>query len=470
MKKGSPKNYLSLIPSVDSILLLPQIEKLSDKYSRTLVTGLIQSEIGRLRREISQGKVIEGLNREQITKRVVTSVSRVIEQMFRPSLRRVINATGIIVHTGLGRAPLCETARESIQKVCQGYSNVEINVESGKRGHRIDHVERLLCYLTGAEAAAVVNNNAAAVLISLNTLSKGKEAIISRGELIEIGESFRMPDIMKCSGARMVEVGTTNRTHLWDFERAINENTGAILHVHTSNYRVLGFTKEVALEELVRLGKKHHLPIIHDLGGGVLVDLTKFGLPHEPLTSQSIKKGADVVTFSGDKVMGGPQAGIIVGRKRYIDLIKKNPLMRALRCGKLTYGALESTLKLYFDENSLSDNLPVLKMMTESEKTVERRAKRLVDSITRYSLPATINVEKIISQVGGGALPLEEIPSFAVSLKPKDYSVERLAKHLRKNEPPIFAYIKDGRLYLDMRTVCDEDMEEIAKAISRLSK
>ncbi|MDA0711622.1 MAG: L-seryl-tRNA(Sec) selenium transferase, partial [bacterium] len=343
------------------------------------------------------------------------------------------------------------------------YSNVEIDLETGLRGSRTSLVERLLCQLTGAEAAAVVNNNAAAVLLALNTLARGKEAIVSRGELVEIGGSFRIPDIMERSGATMVEVGTTNRTHLKDFQSAVTPRTGAMLIVHTSNYKVMGFTAAVDLGDLVALGREEAIPTIHDLGGGVLIDLRDYGLPYEPLVSDSVKAGVDVVTFSGDKILGGPQCGILVGKKAAIALIRQNPLMRALRCDKLTYAALDATLKLYLSPGRLRHAHPTLRMLTEPVSALRQRGEALLSRLE--NIPGLeVALVDAIAQTGSGALPLEEIPSVAIAISCE--GINRLAGRLRKYTPPVVGYVRDDRLLLDLRTLWEDDLEVISEALT----
>ena len=360
-----------------------------------------------------------GASREALTEWIVGDVERQLADQFAPNLRRVVNATGVILHTNLGRAPLPDVAVKHIADIAGSYSNLELDLETGQRGSRTTLVEKLLCELTGAEAAAIANNNAAAVLLTLNTLAGGKEAIVSRGQLVEIGGSFRIPDIMARSGAQMVEVGTTNRTHLSDYEAALTENTGVMLAVHPSNYKVMGFTAEVALEDMVALGRQRGVPVAHDLGGGVLVNLRDYGLPYEPLVSDSISAGADVVMFSGDKVLGGPQCGIIVGKQNVVEQIRKNPLMRALRCGKLTYAALEATLKLFLNPEVLTREHPTLRMLTEPVTTLEQRGRRLLQMIGELE-GFTCELVDSHAQTGSGALPLENIPSVAVAISGGD--------------------------------------------------
>ncbi len=385
-------------------------------------------------------------------------------------MRRVVNASGVVLHTGLGRAPLSQEARSNLQEVAQGYCNLELDLDSGKRGDRTAHVERLLCYLTGAEAACVVNNNAAAVLLALNTLAFDRQALISRGQLVEIGGSFRMPQVMEKSGVIMVEVGTTNKTHLDDYRDAFSSQTGVICVVHTSNYRVKGFTDEVALSDLVALARSKGVPVIQDLGGGILFDLRDLDLPQEPVVRESIESGVDVVTFSGDKVLGGPQSGIIVGRKKFIDLLKANPLMRALRCDKLTYAVLEPTLKSYLDRSALlQDNAvfaALLKPLTELKQCGERLLKML-----RGLSGSAFEFAVVDSQVqaGSGALPLAEIPSKAIAVNSKALSCEALSRTLRQHEPAIIGYIRDNRLLLDLRTLQKDDELSVIAAFEQVA-
>lgn len=459
------KKILAKLPSVDLILNQDKMIKLCDQFSRELVKGRCQSAIADMRAAILKGEKSESVTRENLMNELVENIVDGLNKDLSPSLKPVINATGVILHTGLGRAPLSEEARKQVDAVIEGYSNLELDMETGKRGDRTAHVERLLCELTGAESALVVNNNAAAVFIALNTLAFKKEAVISRGQLVEIGGSFRIPEVMEKSGCLMKEVGTTNKTKLSDYENAIGRKTGAVVVAHTSNYRVLGFTAEVELGELVQLCASKKVPLIHDLGAGVLVDLRQFGLPYEPLVQDSVKSGADVITFSGDKVLGGPQAGLIVGKKRYLDRIKKNPIMRAVRCDKMVYAALEATLRLYYSENSLSRNNMTLAMFAASEEEVAKKCQYVLGKIKSNSL--AVREEKSESQAGSGALPLEKIPSRALVLSSATVDAEKIAGYFRRNQPPIMGYIQNEEFYLDMRTVLDHQLDEIVTAINR---
>jgi L-seryl-tRNA(Ser) seleniumtransferase len=351
---------------------------------------------------------------------------------------------------------------KNIHLVAQGYSNLEFDLQSGERGSRYTHVEELLCKISGAEAALVVNNNAAAILLALNTLAEGKEVVVSRGELVEIGGSFRLPDVMKKSGANLKEVGTTNRTHLHDYEQAINEKTALLLKVHTSNFRILGFTAEVSLKDLVKLGRTKGLPVMQDLGSGCLLDLSRYGLPQEPTVQEALRAGADLVTFSGDKLLGGPQGGIILGQKKYVDLIKKNPLNRAVRIDKLTLAGLEATLRTYLDHEKALTQIPVLKMLTYSESELKKRAKRLQRAITQeLSSLCQVQIKNETSPVGGGSLPLQHLPTWVIALRPLQISVSEMEKRLREQEPPIIARIQEDTILLDMRTIDEKEEKDL---------
>lgn len=391
------------------------------------------------------------------------------EEYHRPHLRRVINATGVIVHTNLGRAPLPVEALNRMVEVGAFYSNLEYNLEEGKRGSRYEHVEGLLKELTHAEGALVVNNNASAVLISLNTLAEGKEVIVSRGELVEIGGSFRIPEVMKWAGCLLREVGTTNKTHLHDYERAINENTALLLKVHKSNYAIVGFTKEVSTEELVSLGRKRGLPVMEDLGSGCLVDFSRYGLKKEPTVQEVLKAGADVVTFSGDKLLGGPQAGIILGRKELIERIRKNPLNRAIRIDKLTLSALEAVLNLYRDEELAISSIPVLQMIFSKPAELKKKAQRLLKRISPLGLPIEeVKIVPTIAKTGGGALPLLDLPSYGVAIRIKGFSPQALQERLRKTEPPVIAIAEGDFLIFDVKCLFEQDLKEIPEILKQI--
>ncbi len=458
---------LSVIPSVDAVLADPEVRALRERCDQPLVTRFVREGIDDVRQAMLSGEAI-GESRDALVARVVRRACLRVARITDPGLKRVVNATGIVLHTNLGRAPLADAAARAVAGVASGYSNLEVDLESGRRGFRSALVEELLCALTGAEAAAVVNNNAAAVLLTLNSLCLGKEAVVSRGELIEIGGSFRIPEIMERSGAVMVEVGTTNRTHLQDYEAALTQRAGMMLAVHPSNYKVMGFTAAVSLEDLVALGNRRSVAVVHDLGGGALVDMREFGLPHEPLVSDSVAAGADVVTFSADKVLGGPQAGILVGTRDAIETIRRNPLMRALRCGKLTYAALAATLRLFLNRKKLLRAHPTLGMLTVPVSNLKRRGLRSLSRLSKLQ-DKGLRVELVdsVAQTGSGAMPLEEIASLALCVSLVGGSVTDLAARLRAADPPVIGYVRDDRLFLDLRTVAAGELRHVEAALRR---
>lgn len=456
--KNMNKNLLyRSIPKVDVLLENPAIQKIIDCYSRETVMEAIHMEMDKLRKFIANTSDEESV-KQQIDL-LVPHIACAVSDMHTPNMRMVVNGTGTVLHTNLGRAPVSREHMERVTALVSGYSNLEYNLEEGKRGERYSHFEKLLCKLTGAEAAMAVNNNASSVLLILSSLAKGGEVVVSRGELIEIGGKFRIPDVMEQSGAKLVEVGTTNKTHYDDYESAITEDTKALLKVHTSNYRIVGFTDSVAIDELIPLAKEHDLPVVEDLGSGVLIDLAKYGLTHEPTVQESIAKGADVVCFSGDKLLGGPQAGIIIGRKKYIDRMKRNQLTRALRIDKFTAAMLELVLQEYLSEEKAVKNIPVLRMITEPLEEVKRRARLLARRMRAYKLPAKIEVKPCESQIGGGSLPLERIPSMAVVLRPEKISVTELEERMRRLPVPIIPRTANDTIILDARTLKQSDIK-----------
>ena len=467
MSPSLRQQVLRKIPSVDEILSRPEMVDLLKIHPRHVVVEAIRKGLGRLREEILQKEELHESEDTLFSFENLSSIfQKEIDLQIQPRLRRVINATGVVIHTNLGRAPLHPSAIEHLIEVSKTYSNLEYDLDRGERGSRTFHVEEILCRLSGAESALVVNNNAGAVLLVLNSLAEGKEVIVSRGELVEIGGAFRIPDVMKRSGALLREVGTTNRTHFNDYQKAIGPETALLLKVHTSNFRVMGFTSEVSLQDLVQLGKEYQLPVVDDLGSGCLIDLTRYGLEKEPTVQEMIKTGVDAVTISGDKLLGGPQAGIILGKKKILDLSKINPLTRALRIDKLTLAALESTLLLYFDEKKAMEEIPTLRMLSLDTKRVKTRGKRLLkrlSGVTNKKMAFTLKED--VSQVGGGALPLQELPTVVVAIKPLEVSVNSLEENLRKGEPPIVCRISKEELILDMRTVFDEEIPMLAAGI-----
>jgi L-seryl-tRNA(Ser) seleniumtransferase len=465
MSPSPRQEVLRKIPSVDEILSHPEISDLIKTYPRNVVVEAIRSCLKELREKLlHEGGPSEIDESFFSLDRLYPLFKGELERQTRPRLRRVINATGVVIHTNLGRSPLHPSAIQHLIEVSKAYSNLEYDLDRGERGSRYDHVEEILCRLTGAESAMAVNNNAGAVLLVLNTLAEGKEVVVSRGELVEIGGAFRIPDVMKRSHALLREVGTTNRTHLDDYQEAIGPQTALLLKVHTSNFRVLGFTSDVALPELIQLGKQHHLPVMEDLGSGCLVDLTRYGLLKEPTVQEVMKTGVDVVTFSGDKLLGGPQAGIILGKKEILDLVKTNPLTRALRIDKLTLAALESTLLLYLDEKKAMEEIPTLQMLTFDRDRLKRRGKRLLKRLVGINgIEAALKED--VSQVGGGSLPLQELPTMVIAIRPLSFSVNDFERNLRKGNPPIISRISKEELILDLRTIFDEEIPLIAIGI-----
>ena len=454
------------IPKVDVLLEEDGIRKLEERYGRSCVKRVVQDELERVR--ILIGESVDETGVLKVVEQLPDRISKSLELLYTPNIRSVINGTGTILHTNLGRAPLNREHAEKLAVIATQYSNLEYDLQRGERGERNAHFESLLCRLTGAEAALVVNNNAAAVLLCLSTLAKSGEVIVSRGELVEIGGKFRIPDVMEQSGAVLVEVGTTNKTHLSDYEKAITEETKAILKVHTSNYQIVGFTESVAVPELKVIAKEHEIPIIEDLGSGALIDLSRYGISHEPMVQEAICGGADVVCFSGDKLLGGPQAGIIVGRKCYIDKMKKAPLTRALRVDKFTTAALEMTLEEYLSEERAMQKIPVLKMISEMPDTVRQRAQKLKSQLEQQKLPAQIVLEACESQIGGGALPLEKISSTAVAIRSEICSASEMEKRMRALSTPIIGRMINGVWAMDMRTIEEEKIPYIVDCIQNV--
>jgi L-seryl-tRNA(Ser) seleniumtransferase len=418
---------------------LPSVDELARQLDDPLGVEAARVVLARAREEVRAGLEPGDL---------VARARAELGALRSPRLRRVLNATGVLVHTNLGRAPLASAALARVEEVARGYSNLEYSLEEGGRGSRQDHVAALLRRLTGAEAALVVNNNAAAVLLALAALAEGREVVVSRGELIEIGDGFRIPEVLVRSGARLREVGTTNRTRALDYERAVGPETGALLRVHQSNFRVVGFTEQPSVEELAAVARRHGLPLVDDLGSGVLV-----ALEGEPSARDSLAAGADLVCFSGDKLLGGPQAGVVVGRAELVERLRRHPLQRAVRADKLTLAALEGTLALYAEPERAAREVPVLRMLGDDLEAVRARAARLAEAVGG-------EVEETVGRVGGGALPLAEVPSYACAVE------EALAEPLRLGEPPVVGIVRDGRLLLDCRTLTDAEADEVAAAVA----
>ena len=458
------KHLLSQIPAINKILLLDEIKELMNTYTEVAIKSAIKQYI----EEIKQAILNEELSEVPSLSKIVGEVARIVEKEDKNSLRRVINATGTILHTNLGRSLLSEKIKENIESVAFNYSNLEFDIDNKKRGSRYVHLIDIIKKLTGAEDVLVVNNNAAAVLLTLNTLVKDQEIIVSRGELVEIGGAFRIPEIIKLSGGVPVEVGTTNKTHLKDYENAITEETGALLKVHTSNYKILGFTESVSNEEISYLARENELVSINDLGSGQFVDFSKFGLPYEPTVKEILDSGIDIVTFSGDKLLGGPQAGIIVGKKKYIEKMKKNQLTRALRVDKMTLASLEATLKLYLDEKDALEHIPTLHMISLSKERLFGKADILKTKLS--DLDFDIRIEEDKAEVGGGSYPASYLESVAVKLTHRKLHATEIERRLLEVEIPIITRIKDNSIILDMRTLRTREFDIVKAALEEVTK
>lgn len=468
------------VPLLDQQQLLRQIPKMDDIWmqleSRKEISGLnpffvkeeLRQVLGSIRETIRSTDSSPLQEDELEPEAIINAVIERCEKLEAMQLRKVINGTGVVLHTNLGRAPLGDYVKDALWDIAKGYSNLEMDLSTGKRGSRYSHMKELILKLTGAEDAIIVNNNAGAVLLTLSAITKGKEVVISRGELVEIGGSFRVPEVMQQSGAVLVEVGATNKVYPADYERAVTENTGALLKVHQSNFKIMGFTHEATPEELVALANKHQIPMINDLGSGLFIDLTAYGFPPEPTVQEAVKAGCDVVTFSGDKLLGGAQAGIIAGKKKWIQLIAKHPLTRALRVDKLTLCALEATLKLYLNPAAALEKIPALAMMTAKTDVLEIRANTLMsqlETILGQDTPLQMSVAAETSQVGGGAYPTVELESRAIRFTSDAQTITRLERYLRKHQPAIIGRIQDNAFYLDLRTIFDDDFDSICQAL-----
>ena len=456
------------IPKVDVLLENQDIVTLIENHHRDVVVDVIREEIDKLRNFIKENDDVNLI--EEKINNLIENIKISTEKVYSYNIKKVINGTGTILHTNLGRAIISKKHADYLSEVVTSYSNLEYNLEEGKRGERYSHFEKLICKITGAEAAMAVNNNAAAVMLVLSSMAAEREVIVSRGELVEVGGKFRIPDVMKSSNAHLVEIGTTNKTHLEDYEDAISENTGAFLKVHTSNFKILGFTESVSIEELCKLGREKDIPVIEDIGSGVLIDLSEYGLEYEPTVQDSIKAGVDVVSFSGDKLLGGPQAGIIVGKKKYIDKMKKNPLTRAFRIDKFTATILEMIFHEYLNEEDAIKNIPVLSLITKDLKEIEKNANDLFNKIEKLKDVADINVEDTLSQIGGGSLPAERIKSKSVTIMPKNISTQSLEAKLRAGKNPVVGRISEEKLILDMRTVLEDEIDILAQKLIDILK
>ena len=461
------KEELKRIPKIDELMQILRSRGVFESLTKKVILQVCRETMNELREAILEnGEFLPPEN--EIIDRIEAKIGRLRSRCLRP----VINATGIILHTNLGRAPLCEDALKNIVEVSRGYTNLEFNLEEGRRGSRYDHLKGIICKLSGAEDAIVVNNNAAAVLLALNTLAEGKEVIVSRGELVEIGGEFRIPEVMEKSNAILREIGATNKTHPEDYITAIGENTGLLFKAHSSNYKIIGFTGEVGPAELAQLGSKYGIPVMYDLGSGCFVDLDHFGLVREPTVQEAVATGIDVLTFSGDKLLGGPQAGIIVGKRDWIGKIARNPLSRALRIDKLTIAALEATLALYLGgEEKAIASLPALRALTEPLPSVEKRAKRLQRKIALLRIDDfTSHLKRDFSLAGGGSLPGSEIPTFLVGIRSTRISPNRIESSLRQLDPPIITRISEDEVFFDLRTLSEEDFPFILDGLQEIAK
>jgi L-seryl-tRNA(Ser) seleniumtransferase len=465
----SKKTFLRNLPKIDEIILLLEKQDIYSLAPRDIVIATCRTVVQNLRDKIIEAKEKDLPKFSLDLASAVGKVERLIKGLYRYNLRRIVNATGVILHTNLGRAPLCPEALQRIMEVGKGYSNLEFDLAKGERGQRYDHVSQLICALTGSEDALIVNNNAAAILLVLNTLAEKKEAIVSRGELIEIGGEFRIPEIMKKSASKLREVGTTNRTRIGDYEKAVNDKTGLIMKVHTSNFRIVGFTEEADIVSLVALGKSRGIPVMDDLGSGCLIDLEQYGLQHEPTVREALATGIDVVTFSGDKLLGGPQAGIIVGKKDVLAKIKKNPLNRALRIDKFTLAALEATLMHYLNPADAVKKLRSLKALTEPVAAVKKRAEKLITKLQKENFASLkFSLHEDFAAAGGGSLPTQQIPTVLVAIKNKKMSASKMEEKLRKMEVPVIVRVDKDEILIDMRTVAEDEFRFIIEGLRQV--
>lgn len=463
------QELLRQLPSVDEVLKDDRVKAWLGTHPRILVLDAIRVALDRKRKAVIDRAGKDSPDIDLTINAVLNSAEIILTELSEPSLRPLINATGVVVHTNLGRSILSEAAISRVIEVNRSYSNLEYDIQAGERGKRYTHIEGILNRLTGTEAATAVNNNAAAVLLCLNTLARGREVIVSRGELVEIGGSFRVPEVMERSGAVLREVGATNKTHLKDYQKAINENTGLLLKVHTSNYKIVGFTKEVSPAELAALGKKHKVPVMWDLGSGSILDLASYGIGDEPTVKQAMDAGIDILTFSGDKLLGGPQAGMILGKKQYLDAIRSNPLARALRIDKMTLAALEATLNQYLDEEKAIRDIPTLWMLTQPLSEIARKAELLASGVKVLGdNKLTIAIQDDLSQTGGGALPTGKLPTKVVAISHKTLSANQIETKLRLGKPVIITRIKEGMVLFDPRTLNDGEIGKIVEAVRNI--
>jgi L-seryl-tRNA(Ser) seleniumtransferase len=455
-------NPFRQLPAVNDILELPAVQGLAQHHAHAVIVAAVRRELAEMRKRLTKGQTLNGRS-DAVA--VAERVAARLEREQRPRLRPVINATGILLHTNLGRAPLSETAARAAYDAARGYLNLELDLQTGKRSSRQAAVREWVCRLTGADSATTVNNNAAATVLVLRALCQGKEVVVSRGQLIEIGGSFRIPEIMAVSGAVLREVGTTNITRLADYERAIGPATGALMQIHTSNYRITGFTKSVSLADLVALGRKHQLPVIDDVGSGALLDFRRFGFQGEPVVGDSLAAGVDLVLFSGDKLLGGPQTGIIAGRKELIQRIEKDPLMRAFRLDKMTLAALEATLRLYLNPEQALNEVPALRMLGTPLVQLRQRAEALAELLRQTAGKASIRVAEDQAYVGGGSLPDQALATVVLEIEVPGISDAELAYRLRVGNPAVMGRLQGGKLLLDLRTLFPDQEADLVKSV-----
>lgn len=463
------RKLLDSLVGMPRLLNMPMIKEAMSELPQLYGNEIVRRELDALRKRILAAEEKELDTIQVDSTQLAERIARLLRRKSKPSVYDAVNAAGIILHTALGRAPLAREAREAVYHAATYYCTLAIDRDTGKRGDRYQHVEDLLCFLTGAEAALVVNNNSAATVALLNTMAEGREVVVSRGQLVEIGGSFRIPDIMKRSGCIMVEVGTTNKTHIHDYIDAINENTALLLRIHASNYRITGFTSDVSVKDMSKIAKDYELPLADDIGSGCIIRTEDYGLPPEPRVNDSLRDGADLVCFSGDKMLGGPQCGIIVGKKEFISRIKKNPLVRAFRCGKLTYSALEATLRLYLDEETLPQRLPILWMLTRKKDEIARKERSFLRKVKPYlEGKCRARVVDGFTLMGSGSLPAQDIPTKVIELVPDKLTVEELAEEFRENDPPIFTRIERDAVIMDFRTVVQDEVPILVSAFKRI--
>lgn len=465
---NNTKELLRQIPKIDNILNDQRLLVFLKNNPKKMIVEIVREEIDALRISIKEGEINDfgKLNTDTLIKNILKR----IEEKNRSSLRPVINATGTIIHTNLGRARLSDAVCRRVMEVAANYSTLEYDVEKGIRGSRYVHIDKLITRITQAEAAMAVNNNAAALLLCLSALAKGKEVVVSRGELVEIGGSFRIPEIMEQGDVKLREVGTTNKTRIEDYKKAVEiGNVGMLLKVHKSNFKIMGFTEEASVQELVALGKKTGIPVVHDIGSGLMVDLKEFGID-EPTVQASLEAGTDLILFSGDKLLGGPQAGIIAGRREYIDNIKKHPLARVVRLDKMTLAALEATFREYIDPERAKQNIPVLSMIAVNAEEIKSKAEQFSKIVQERTSLYQVNIEATDGQIGGGTVPNQFLPGFSVTIEAESISPDRIERALRENQPPIIARICKNKLTLDMRTVSKEELYLLAEALVRIAE